>query len=73
MAAFDKLTGEMVWGAGDAWGPSYASPVPANVNGKRRVFVFAGGESMPPTGGLLSISPAEGAIDFTFPWRMQGL
>ena len=52
MAAFDKLTGKMVWGAGDQWGPSYASPVPANVNGKRRVFVFAGGESTPPTGGV---------------------
>jgi outer membrane protein assembly factor BamB len=71
VAAFDKLTGKMVWGAGDQWGPSYASPVPANVNGKRRVFVFAGGESMPPTGGLLSINPADGAIDFTFPWRSR--
>jgi len=71
VAAFDKLTGKMVWGAGDQWGPSYASPVPANVNGQRRVFVFAGGESKPPTGGLLSIDPADGAIDFAFPWRSR--
>jgi outer membrane protein assembly factor BamB len=69
VAAFDKLTGRMVWGAGDKWGASYSSPVPATVNGKRRVFVFAGGESQPPTGGLMSIDPANGAIDFAFPWR----
>jgi outer membrane protein assembly factor BamB len=71
VAAFDKLTGRMVWGAGDQWGPSYASPIPATVQGVRRVFVFAGGESKPPTGGLLSIDPANGAIDFTFPWRSR--
>jgi hypothetical protein len=35
------------------------------------VFVFAGGESQPPTGGLLSIDPANGAIDFAFPWRSR--
>ncbi len=71
VAAFDRLTGKMVWGAGDEWGPSYASPVPANVRGKRRVFVLAGGESSPPTGGLLVIDPASGALDFAFPWRSR--
>jgi outer membrane protein assembly factor BamB len=71
VVAFDKKTGRMVWGAGDQWGPSYASPVPATVNGKRRIFVFAGGESNPPTGGLLSIDPQNGAVDFTFPWRSK--
>ena len=58
-----------VWGAGDQWAQSYAAPVPAAVHGKRRVFVFAGGESTPPTGGLLCIDPADGTVDFTFPWR----
>jgi outer membrane protein assembly factor BamB len=71
VAAFHKVTGKMVWGAGNEWGPSYASPVPATVHGKRRIFVFAGGESQPPTGGLLSIDPANGAVDFTFPWRSR--
>jgi outer membrane protein assembly factor BamB len=71
VAAFHKLTGRMVWGAGDQWGPSYASPVPATIHGKRRVFVFAGGESNPPTGGLLSIDPTNGAVDFAFPWRSR--
>jgi outer membrane protein assembly factor BamB len=53
------------------WGPSYASPVPAVVHGQRRVFVFAGGESDPPTGGLMSINPANGKVDFSFPWRSR--
>jgi hypothetical protein len=35
------------------------------------VFVFAGGESRPPAGGLLSIDAATGKIDFAFPWRSR--
>jgi hypothetical protein len=35
------------------------------------VFVLAGGESRPPTGGLLSIDPATGKVDFAFPWRSR--
>jgi len=71
VAAFDTATGKEVWRAGNAWGPSYASPVPAVVDGQRRVFVFAGGESDPPTGGLMSINPADGKVDFSFPWRSR--
>ena len=41
------------------------------VHGRRRVFVFAGGESTPPTGGLLSIDPSNGRVDFVFPWRSR--
>ncbi len=69
VAGFDPRTGRMIWGAGREWGPSYASPIPATMHGRRRVFVFAGGESKPPTGGLLCIDPANGNVDFTFPWR----
>jgi outer membrane protein assembly factor BamB len=71
VVGFDKGTGREVWRAGTKWGPSYASPVPAVVHGKRRVFVFAGGESDPPSGGLLSIDPATGHVDFAFPWRSR--
>jgi len=71
VAAFDKTTGREVWRAGKEWGPSYASPVPAVVHGKRRIFVFGGGESNPPSGGLLSIDPATGRVDFAFPWRSR--
>ncbi len=70
VVAFDAATGGELWRAGD-WGPSYASPVPAVVHGQRRVFVFAGGESSPPSGGLLSIDPADGAVDFAFPFRSR--
>jgi outer membrane protein assembly factor BamB len=71
VVALDKATGREAWRAGKEWGPSYASPVPAVIHGKRRVFVFAGGESNPPSGGLLSIDPASGKVDFTFPWRSR--
>jgi outer membrane protein assembly factor BamB len=71
VAALDKETGREVWRAGTEWGPSYASPVPAVVHGKRRVFVFAGGESSPPTGGLMSIDPLTGRVDFSLPWRSR--
>ena len=71
VVGFDKTTGREVWRAGKDWGPSYASPVPAVVHGKRRVFVFAGGESNPPTGGLMSIDPSNGRVDFAFPWRSR--
>ena len=68
-AGFDTRTGRMVWGAGSEWGPSYATPTPAVLHGQRRVLVFAGGESRPPTGGLLCIDPADGHLDCEFPWR----
>jgi outer membrane protein assembly factor BamB len=71
VVGLDTSTGKEVWRAGREWGPSYASPVPAMVHGRRRVFVFAGGESTPPTGGLMSIDPATGKVDFSFPWRSR--
>jgi len=71
VVALDSGSGKEVWRAGTAWGPSYASPVPAVVHGQRRVFVFAGGESDPPAGGLMSIDPAAGKVDFSFPWRSR--
>lgn len=69
VVAFDVKSGKTVWGAGKDWGPSYAAPVAATIGGQRRVFVFAGGESDPPTGGLLEIDPADGKVVSQFPWR----
>lgn len=71
VVGLDAATGKEVWRAGREWGPSYATPVPAVVHGQRRVFVFAGGESDPPSGGLLSIDPSNGRVDFSFPWRSR--
>jgi outer membrane protein assembly factor BamB len=69
VVAFDVKSGAVAWKAGNQWGPSYASPIPATIRGKRRVLVFAGGRSNPPTGGLLCIDPQDGKTDFEFPWR----
>lgn len=71
VAGFDKRTGKMVWGAGKDWTPGYAASIAATVHGKRRVFVFTGGDSRPAAGGLLCIDPANGKVDFTFPWRSR--
>ena len=67
VVALDGATGREVWRAGIEWGPSYASPVPSLIHGQRRVMIFAGGESNPPIGGLMSIDPATGHVDFKFP------
>jgi outer membrane protein assembly factor BamB len=71
VVGFDKLNGKALWGADDQWGPSYASPIPAEIHGQRRVFVFAGGESRPATGGLLCIDPKTGKLDFRYAWRSK--
>lgn len=71
VVAFDLATGAERWRADDQWGPSYASPVPAVIHGQPRVLVFAGGESRPPTGGLLVIDPADGRVVTRFPWRSR--
>lgn len=71
VVAFDKRTGKIVWKAGTQWGPSCASPIPAVVHGERRIFVFAGGDSRPPTGGLLCIDPADGRIRSRHPFRSK--
>ena len=71
VVGFDKTTGDEVWRAGKEWGAGYASPIPAVIHGQRRVLVFAGGESNPPRGGLMSIDPANGRVDFSFPWRSR--
>ncbi len=71
VVAFDVKTGKARWAspAPKDWGPSYASPIATTVHDQRRVFVFAGGESRPATGGLLCINPVDGSVDFSFPWR----
>lgn len=69
VASFDKRTGTTNWVSGNQWGRSYASPAAATVHGERVLFVFAGGESNPPAGGLLCIDPHTGKIHDRFPWR----
>ncbi|MBI5688629.1 MAG: PQQ-like beta-propeller repeat protein [Verrucomicrobia bacterium] len=69
VAAFHLETGALLWGAETSWGAGYAAPVPHVLHGRERVLIFAGGESKPPTGGLLCLDPEDGRVDFRFPWR----
>ncbi|MAS91966.1 MAG: hypothetical protein CMO55_02125 [Verrucomicrobiales bacterium] len=69
VGAFDQNTGELVWGTKHEWNAAYASPIATTLQGKDRIIVFAGGESEPPTGGLLSIDPETGDLDDAYPWR----
>ncbi len=69
VAAFDLRTGKTVWEVNHEWGASYASPVMAELHGKQKLLVFAGGESAPPTGGLLCIDPESGRLESAFAWR----
>ena len=71
VVGLDKPTGREVWRAGKEWGPSYASPVPAVVHGKRRILRVRRRRVHTATGGLLSIDPANGRVDFSFPWRSR--
>jgi outer membrane protein assembly factor BamB len=69
VAAFGLREGGVLWELPHAWGASYASPVPAEMHGRRVVLVFAGGESDPPTGGLLCVDPTDGTLLSQHPWR----
>ena len=65
----DKRTGENRWTTTSDWRAGYATPVVGKVHGEDKCFVFAGGKSRPPSGGLIALDPSTGAVDFTFPWR----
>ncbi|MDZ4289575.1 MAG: PQQ-binding-like beta-propeller repeat protein [Prosthecobacter sp.] len=69
VAAFDLKTGKALWTVEDAWGASYASPIPAKLHGQTKVLIYAGGESDPAAGGLLCLDPATGNVHDRFPWR----
>ncbi len=69
VVALDLATGKTLWTAKHEWGASYASPIPATIHGRECVLVFAGGESRPPTGGLLCIDAKTGQILNTTPHR----
>src|SRR5205807_2018195 len=62
VVAFDSTSGKELWAAKDAWGSSYASPVPATQHGRECVLAFQGGMDDPPTGGLLVIDAKTGEV-----------
>ncbi len=63
MVAFDKLSGELRYALSDELA-SYATPVVADVAGRRRGFHFA-------RGGLIAFDPRTGRLDFRFPWKAK--
>jgi outer membrane protein assembly factor BamB len=65
VVAFDKFTGEVRYALSDELA-SYASPRLATISGRPWCFVFA-------RGGLLGFDPANGKLDFHFPWRAPNL
>jgi outer membrane protein assembly factor BamB len=65
VVAFHKATGKIAYQISDELA-SYASPVIATIRGRRWCFVFA-------RGGLLAFNPADGKIDFHFPYRAPDL
>ena len=71
VVAVDKATGKLVWGAGTNGDPAMRLPFPATVHGKRRIFVLAGGESNPPTGGLMVLDPKRRLHRLHIPWRSR--
>jgi len=71
VVAFDKKTGKVLWQAGAQWGMSYAAPSMADIHGKRRLIIFAGGKRDPAVGGLLVIDPDGGKIETRFPFRAR--
>jgi outer membrane protein assembly factor BamB len=71
VVAFERASGRIVWGSGPAWGPSCASPVLARVAGRERLFVLAGGESRPPTGGLVVLDPTTGDVEHQYEFRSK--
>lgn len=71
VAAFDAATGRLVWGAESEWAASYASPIPAKIHGRDCILALMGGESRPPTGGLLCIDARDGKVLNATPWRAQ--
>lgn len=68
-AALDTANGATLWTAKHPWGASYASPVAATLHGRECILLFAGGESRPPTGGLLTIDAHTGEILNATPHR----
>lgn len=69
VVALDPASGKQLWEARHEWGASYASPAPATLHGRDCVLVFAGGESRPPAGGLLTIDANTGKVLNATPHR----
>lgn len=66
VGAFDVKSGKELWIASHEWGAGYASLVPVSIltNARSRDFIllFTGGETRPPTGGLICMDASNGEV-----------
>ncbi|HEV7928215.1 MAG TPA: PQQ-binding-like beta-propeller repeat protein [Verrucomicrobiae bacterium] len=63
LVAFDKATGNVLWKCSDD-AASYSSPSTASINGHRYAIFFT-------RAGLEAVDPADGKIQFHYPWRSE--
>jgi outer membrane protein assembly factor BamB len=63
IVALDKLTGKLLWKASDDEA-GYSSPVAATLEGARYVLSLT-------RAGLVAVDPADGRIEFQFPWHSR--
>ncbi len=63
IVALDRASGRPLWSATEDEA-SYSSPVAATVAGKREALVFT-------RAGLVGLDPADGRLQFRFPWRAR--
>jgi outer membrane protein assembly factor BamB len=61
LVAFEKATGRVLWKGSDDEA-SYASPAAATLRERRYAFFFT-------RAGLVAVDPADGKIQFHYPWR----
>jgi outer membrane protein assembly factor BamB len=64
VVAFNKRTGEVVWKSLDDM-MGYSSPIAATLAGARQLLVFT-------NTALVSLSPADGRVNWRFPWETTG-
>jgi outer membrane protein assembly factor BamB len=63
IVAFDKGSGRVAWKSTDDEA-GYASPVAATIHDRRYAFFFT-------RAGLVAADPADGKVQFQFPWRSR--
>jgi outer membrane protein assembly factor BamB len=63
LVAFDNATGRVLWKCSDDEA-SYSSPSAATMHDRRYAFFFT-------RAGLVAVDPADGKIQFHYPWRSE--
>jgi len=62
VAALNKETGETIWAGGGSDAPGYATPVAAEIGGRKQYLVFT-------AGNLIGVDAADGKLLWSFRWK----